>query len=140
MREESRFEPKARSAASARGLLQLIITTARDVGKALGLVDVSSEDLYDPAVAIGIGSRYVADLQKEFAGDPYKTAAAYNAGPNQSKLWARLAPAPGHDYFLSAVNFDETKDYVRKVMNSYERYAEIYGEEAAPGRPARAAR
>src|SRR6185503_14673747 len=81
MREESRFEPKARSAASARGLLQLIITTARDVGKALGLLDVSSEDLYDPAVAIGIGSRYVADLQKEFAGDPYKTAAAYNAGP-----------------------------------------------------------
>jgi soluble lytic murein transglycosylase len=139
MREESRFEPKARSAASARGLLQLIITTARDVGKALGLLDVSSEDLYDPAVAIGIGSRYVADLQREFAGDPYQTAAAYNAGPNQSKLWARLAPAPGHDYFLSAVNFDETKDYVRKVMNSYERYGEIYGEETVR-RPDRAAR
>jgi soluble lytic murein transglycosylase-like protein len=134
MREESRFEPRARSAASARGLLQLIITTARDVGKALGLMDVASEDLYDPAVAIRIGSRYVADLQREFAGDPYKTAAAYNAGPNQAKLWARLAPGPGHDFFLSAVNFDETKDYVRKVMNSYERYGEIYGGEPE-GRP-----
>ena len=55
------------------------------MGKALGLVDVASEDLYDPAVAIRIGSRYVADLQREFAGDPYKTAAAYNAGPNQPK-------------------------------------------------------
>lgn len=128
MREESRFEPRARSAASARGLLQLIITTARDVGKALGLLDVASEDLYDPAVAIRLGSRYVADLQREFAGDPYKTAAAYNAGPNQAKLWARLAPGPGHDFFLSAVNFDETKDYVRKVMNSYVRYGEIYGD------------
>jgi len=135
MREESRFEPRARSAASARGLLQLIITTARDVGKALGLLDVASEDLYDPAVAIRIGSRYVADLQREFAGDPYKTAAAYNAGPNQSKLWSRLAPGPGHDFFLSAVNFDETKDYVRKVMNSYVRYAEIYGDEAEKARP-----
>jgi soluble lytic murein transglycosylase-like protein/outer membrane protein assembly factor BamD (BamD/ComL family) len=127
MREESRFEPRARSAASARGLLQLITTTAREVGKALGLVDVSSEDLYDPAVAIRIGARYVADLQREFGGDPYATAAAYNAGPNQARLWARLAPGPGHDYFLSSVNFDETKDYVRKVMNSYERYTELYG-------------
>jgi soluble lytic murein transglycosylase-like protein len=136
MREESRFEPRARSAASARGLLQLIITTARDVGKALGLLDVASEDLYDPAVAIRLGSRYVADLQRRFGGDPYKTAAAYNAGPNQSALWARLTPGPGHDYYLSAVNFDETKDYVRKVMNSYERYREIYGE-AGEGRPGR---
>jgi len=136
MREESRFEPRARSAASARGLLQLIITTARDVGKALGLLDVASEDLYDPAIAIRLGSRYLADLQRQFGGDPYKAAAAYNAGPNQSTLWARLAPGPGHDFFLSAVNFDETKDYVRKVMNSYERYAEIYGDGAGerPGR------
>jgi soluble lytic murein transglycosylase-like protein len=137
MREESRFEPRARSAASARGLLQLIITTARDVGEALGLRDVESEDLYDPATAIRLGSRYVADLQQQFGGDPYKTAAAYNAGPNQAKLWARLAPGPGHDYFLSAVNFDETKDYVRKVMNSYERYGEGA---AGGGRPDRAAR
>jgi soluble lytic murein transglycosylase len=97
------------------------------VGKALGLVDVSSEDLYDPAVAIRLGTRYVADLQKEFGGDPYATAAAYNAGPNQARLWARLAPDGGHDFFLSSVNFDETKDYVRKVMNSYERYGEVYG-------------
>jgi soluble lytic murein transglycosylase len=106
------------------------------VGKALGLVDVASEDLYDPAIAIRLGSRYVADLQKRFDGDPYKSAAAYNAGPNQAALWARLAPGPGPDFFLSAVNFDETKDYVRKVMNSYERYAEIYGDGAGerPGR------
>jgi len=140
IREESRFEPKARSAASARGLLQLIITTARAVGRALGLVDVSSEDLYDPKVAIRLGARYVADLQREFAGDPYKTAAAYNAGPNQAKLWARLAPDPGDDFFLSSVNFDETKDYVRKVMNSYERYGEIYGDAGTGGGPGRGSR
>ena len=38
-----------------------------------------------------------------------------------------FAPADGDDYFLSSVSFDETKQYVRKVMNSYKRYAEIYG-------------
>ena len=42
-------------------------------------------------------------------------------------LWARLAPAAGDDWFLSSINFDETKQYVRKVMNSYKRYTEIYG-------------
>ena len=60
-------------------------------------------------------------------------AAAYNAGPNQARLWARMAPAPGDDMFLSAINFDETKDYVRKVLNSYERYGEIYENQPPAG-------
>jgi len=126
MREESRFNPRAKSAAAARGLLQFIITTARDVGQAIGLVQVSPEDLYEPKVVIQLGAKYIGDLLGQFDRDGYKVAAAYNAGPNQSKLWARMAPAPGDDMFLSAINFDETKDYVRKVLNSYERYGEIY--------------
>ena len=72
------------------------------------------------------GAKYLGDLLAQFDGDPYKAAAAYNAGPKQARLWARMAPAPGDDHFLSAVNFDETKNYVRKVLNSYERYGEIY--------------
>jgi len=131
MREESRFDPRAKSAAAARGLLQFIITTARDVGRSLGLVDVNSEDLYDPAIVIQLGAKYVADLSKRFDGDPYRTAAAYNAGPNQVKLWSRLSPEPRPDALFSSISFDETKNYVRKVLNSYERYAEIY-EQAGP--------
>jgi len=133
MREESRFDPRAKSAAAARGLLQFIITTARDVGRTLGLVDVSSEDLYDPAIVIQLGAKYVADLSKEFEGDPYRTAAAYNAGPNQVRLWWRLAPEPRPDAFFSSVSFDETKNYVRKVLNSYERYGEIYEQSGPTG-------
>jgi soluble lytic murein transglycosylase-like protein len=133
MREESRFNPKAKSAAAARGLLQFIITTAREVGQAIGLVKVSPEDLYDPRVVIQLGAKYIADLLAQFERDAYKAAAAYNAGPNQARLWARLAPAPGPDMFLSAINFDETKDYVRKVLNSYERYGEIYENQPPAG-------
>src|SRR5207237_9405829 len=48
MREESRFDPRARSEAAARGLLQFIITTARDIGRQVGIVDLSPDDLYDP--------------------------------------------------------------------------------------------
>ena len=126
MREESRFNPRAKSAAAARGLLQFIITTARDIGRGIGLVDVSPEDLYDPRIIISLGARYVAKLTEEFNGNLYRAAAAYNAGPYQVKLWSRLAPGDGDDFFLSAINFDETKHYVRKVMNSYKRYGEIY--------------
>jgi soluble lytic murein transglycosylase-like protein len=127
MREESRFNPRAKSEAAARGLLQFIITTARQIGRDVGLVDVDPEDLYDPRVIIRLGAKYISTLSKQFANDHYNVAASYNAGPKQTALWSRLAPAPGDDYFLSAINFDETKQYVRKVMNSYKRYAEIYG-------------
>jgi len=127
MREESRFNPRAKSEAAARGLLQFIITTARDIGREVGLVDLTPEDLYDPRVIIRLGAKYVATLSKRFEGNRYKAAASYNAGPNQVALWSRLSPAPGDDFFLSSINFDETKDYVRKVMNSYKRYDEIYG-------------
>jgi soluble lytic murein transglycosylase-like protein len=133
MREESRFNPRAKSAAAARGLLQFIITTARDIGHEVGLVDLGPEDLYDPRVIIRLGAKYVATLSKEFGNDRYKAAAAYNAGPKQVALWSRMAPAPGDDYFLSAVSFDETKQYVRKVLNSYKRYLEIYGNAGPQG-------
>ena len=126
MREESRFNPRAKSEAAARGLLQFIITTARDVGQEVGLVNITPEDLYDPRIIIRLGAKYVGTLTKQLGNDGYKTAAAYNAGPNQVLLWSRLTAAPGDDFFLSAINFDETKQYVRKVMNSYKRYAEIY--------------
>ena len=89
-------------------------------------MEVDAQDLYEPDVIIQLGARYIGDLQKQFGGNPYKAAAAYNAGPKQAALWARMAPGPGDDQYLTAVNFDETKNYVRKVLNSYERYREIY--------------
>lgn len=133
MREESRFNPRAKSQAAARGLLQFIITTARDIGRDVGLVDLDPEDLYDPRIIIRLGAKYVAELLETFGGNRYHAAAAYNAGPKQVALWSRLQAAPGNDFFLTAVNFDETKHYVRKVMNSYERYGEIYGGSAPVG-------
>jgi soluble lytic murein transglycosylase-like protein len=127
MREESRFEARAKSAAAARGLLQLIIGTARAVGAKLGLMDVKPDVLYQPEVAIPLGARYLGDLVHDFGGDRYRAVAAYNAGPAQSQLWARMAPGPGADTFYASVNFDETRRYVGRVLSTYERYGEIYG-------------
>jgi soluble lytic murein transglycosylase len=133
MREESRFNPRAKSPAAARGLLQLLLSTARDVAEGLGLVEVEPEDLYDPRLVIQLGAKYLGDLLAEFDGDAYATAAAYNAGPAQARQWQQLAPAPGPDFFLSTVSFSETRHYVRKVLNSYERYGEIYQGEPPTG-------
>ena len=126
MREESRFNPRAKSEAAARGLLQFIITTARDIGREVGLVDLAADDLYDPRIVIRLGAKYVATLSKELGGNKYAVVAAYNAGPKQVALWQRLAPRPGDEYFVASINFDETRDYVRKVMGSYKQYNTIY--------------
>ncbi len=128
MREESRFNPHAKSAAAARGLLQFVITTARDIALELGLDSLSSEQLYEPDVVIRLGAKYIGKLRTEFHNDPFKVAAAYNAGAPQAELWSRLAPGEGDDFFYASVNFSETKNYVRKVLHSYEQYAEIYGD------------
>jgi soluble lytic murein transglycosylase len=133
MREESRFNPRAKSAAAARGLMQLLLSTARQVARGLGLVELSSEDLYDPELVIELGAKYLGDLLEQFENDPYAAAAAYNAGPSQVRLWRALTPAEGHDFFLSTVSFAETRHYVRKVLNSYERYGEIYQGEPPTG-------
>lgn len=122
MREESRFDARAKSFAAARGLLQFIISTAREIGASIGLTEIESSDLYEPETIIDLGAKYVADLLEQFDGNRYRAAAAYNAGPNQAALWSRLAPSEGDEYFFAAINFDETRHYVRKVLNSYRRY------------------
>src|SRR4051794_12278247 len=126
MREESRFNPRAKSEAAARGLLQFIITTARDIGRDIGLINVAPDDLYDPRIVIRLGTKYIATLSKELGGNKYAVAAAYNAGPKQVALWQRLAPAPGDEYFVGSINFDETENYVKKVMGSYREYTALY--------------
>jgi hypothetical protein len=126
MREESRFNPRAKSEAAARGLLQFIITTARDIGREAGIVDVTPDDLYDPHIIIQLGAKYIGSLLAQFKNDHYAASAAYNAGAKQVLLWQHMAPAPGDDALVTAINFDETKDYVRKVMSSYAQYREIY--------------
>jgi soluble lytic murein transglycosylase len=126
MREESRFDPRARSSATARGLLQLVIPTALDVARQLGLESVSGEDLYQPQVVIPLGAKYLSDLLRQFDGDACRAVAAYNAGPYQVRLWSRLSP-PGEDAFFSTINFDETRAYVARVLSSYETYREVYG-------------
>ena len=138
MREESRFDTRARSAAAARGLLQIVLTTAREVGRTLGMTEIEGEDLYDPERVIPLGSKYLGDLQRDFDGNLLKAAAAYNAGPRQAALWSRLAPSAADDAFFASISFAETRRYVAQVLASYDRYRERPADERAYAGGARA--
>ncbi len=116
-RQESAFISNARSPAGARGLMQLMPATARQMASAAGL-RISTEDLYEPALNIRLGSDYLAYLLEDFQGNRILAAAAYNAGPNRVRQWLQRSsenPLPP-DIWVETIPFAETRNYVQNVL------------------------
>lgn len=128
VREESRFNTFARSGAGARGLLQFIPSTAWIVLKEIGGTSLREEDLYDPDLAIKLGTYYIAKLSRMYSQAPAPLLASYNAGEEQGKLWLRMAGTGELHRYLSEVNYPETRNYIMKIMTSYSRYRAVYPE------------
>lgn len=128
IREESRFDPRALSAASARGLTQFVWLTARRLAAAVGLGAIQPADLYEPRVAITLGAAYLAELQDELGGSVHQTIAAYNAGPPQARLWQSYCYSRELPEYYTKVGFAQTRAYLRKVLASRAHYAELYPE------------
>lgn len=126
IREESHFNPDAISGASARGLTQFVMPTARKLGFRVGLGRVEADDLYRPAVAITLGAAYLGALLNEFDGLAPAVVAAYNAGEPQARLWRDHCFSSEPEEYYSKVGFKETRGYVRKVLTSYHRYRQLY--------------
>jgi hypothetical protein len=108
IKQESGFDPSAQSSAGARGLMQLMPSTA----KGLGVSDPTN-----PAQSINGGARYLSQMIRLFGGDVQKGLAAYNAGPGNVKKYGGVPP------------FEETQNYVRRVMG----YAAEFRGGAEPG-------
>lgn len=122
-RQESAFHPRARSPRAARGLMQLLASTARGHARALGLV--GAPDLEDPAVNLRLGARELAQLMTRF-GAVEPALAAYNAGPARvARWWART---PDQRRFVEEIPIPETYTYVRRVMFLAEAYRQVYHE------------
>ncbi|MBI3988117.1 MAG: transglycosylase SLT domain-containing protein [candidate division NC10 bacterium] len=129
IREESTFEKGAVSRAGARGLMQLLPATAREVAQELKLNEVARDGLDIPSINITLGTRYLAKLLQEF-GDLVHTLAAYNAGPQVVRQWlARFGPLPV-EMFVEEIPFQETRNYVKRVLGSYDRYRALYRPES----------
>ncbi len=133
IREESRFDPGAVSGASARGLTQFVLPTARRMAKKIRLDSFSLHDLEKPEVAIALGAAYLSELSGRFAGSVPQVIAAYNAGEPQSELWRRYCLSDEAEEFLTKVAFGETRAYLTKVLTSREHYRELYASEEPIG-------
>ncbi|WP_240359214.1 transglycosylase SLT domain-containing protein [Pyxidicoccus trucidator] len=131
IREESRFNPRARSATGALGLAQLMPATARQVAESLDLPPVGEAALLQPADNIRLGAAYLGQLTKHFGGNVAYAVAAYNAGPGAVERWRHALPRAELDEWVEHIAFEETRGYVKKVLSSYSAYKLLYGKEPA---------
>ena len=132
MRQESRFQPDAKSNAAARGLMQFISTTSAKVAGELGRDSFRQEELYYPPTAILFGSQYLASLFKQFPNQPDAVVASYNGGDDNMKRWLSRAKSNLPDVYVPEIVYSQSKDYVYKVMSNYRMYQLIYDERLRP--------
>ena len=126
VRQESAFEGFVRSSAGARGLMQIIPATGREVAGELGWPpDYRDEDLYRPNVSVRLGADYLAKWRDHLEGDPYAALAAYNGGPGNAIHWKEIA-GDDPDLFLEIVRFEETRRYIRSIYEIFNLYRRIY--------------
>ena len=124
IRQESRFIMDARSSVGASGLMQVMPATARWTAKRIGLNDFKPEQITDRDTNIAIGTGYLKLVLDDFAGSMPMAAAAYNAGPGRPRSW-RNGPVLEAAAWAENVPFNETRDYVKKVLSNTTLYAAI---------------
>jgi soluble lytic murein transglycosylase len=125
IRQESVFNPRAKSGANAYGLMQLLIPTARSVARKYGnSADITGESLFQPALNIELGTAYMRDQLDKFGRIEF-VAVAYNAGPGRVPQWQATLP-PEMDEFVEAIPFRETKGYVQGVIRNSAQYRRLY--------------
>ncbi len=128
MRQESLFDPEAKSSASAYGLMQLVPETATRVAAGSGRV-VDPVALFEPDLNIDLGTRYLNGLLARFDGDVLKAVAAYNGGEAAVDKWQQRFSDLDEDEFVESITYRETRDYVKRVVSNYRMYRLLY---AAP--------
>ena len=129
IREESKFNAKAKSVASARGLMQFIPSTASSIAEEVEEIqDFSLSKLYEPETSITLGARYVDKLMHTFQGGSLQAVAAYNAGELTVARWTSYSEKFHPLHFVWDVAYDETKYYCQKVLRAYYHYARVYNE------------
>ncbi len=129
IRQESRFVTDARSHVGAAGLMQVMPATAKWTAKKIGLTHFTPDQINDRDTNIAIGTGYLKLVLDSFEGSMPLAAGAYNAGPSRSRRWR--APNDGTGPVLEGaiwaenVPFNETRDYVKKVLSNTTNYAAL---------------
>lgn len=130
MWQESGFDPDAVSYADAIGLMQLLPATAERVAEGAG-VELTRDMLFDPAVNIRLGARYVGGLAERL-GVPL-CFAAFNAGGHRVQAWLEERGEIELDLFVEHIPYNQTRNYVRRVTTHLAHY--LYLEDPSRGWP-----
>jgi soluble lytic murein transglycosylase len=125
IRQESRFVTDARSGVGASGLMQVMPATARWTAKRLGIA-YTPELITDKTTNLKLGAGYLKLVLDDFGGSQALAAAGYNAGPNRPRRW-REGPVMEVAAWAENIPFNETRDYVKKVLSNASYYAALMG-------------
>jgi len=126
VRQESAFEPTAVSPAGARGLTQVLPTTAAGLAAQLGLGEWNPDRLFQPEISLTLGTAELARRLEQFQGQLYLTLASYNAGAGAVQDWLRERPTDDPDLFAERIPYRETYTYVQRVYTGYRLYQQWY--------------
>jgi soluble lytic murein transglycosylase len=129
VRQESRFIAEVKSGVGAAGLMQLMPATARWVAKRVGMHDFHWSRVTEVDINARLGTYYLRQVLSELDSHPVLASAAYNAGPGRARNWRGDRPLEGAIY-AESIPFNETRDYVKKVMSNTVYYAAVLGGEA----------
>ncbi|MCK0537587.1 transglycosylase SLT domain-containing protein [Alcanivorax sp. CY1518] len=114
-RRESAFHSHATSPVGARGLMQVMPGTARQIAGWLDEPAPATGELYDPLLSIRLGSTYLTDLLNRYQGNRLLALAAYNAGPQRVDEWLNATTMP-FDVWIESIPYYETREYVQAVL------------------------
>jgi soluble lytic murein transglycosylase len=128
VRQESRFIADAKSPAGAKGLMQLLPSTAHWVARKIGMKGFHPSRVTHPRVNVALGTFYLSHVLGGFGDNPVLASAAYNAGPGRARRWCDAKPLEGAIY-VETIPFEETRQYVKKVMANTIYYNALSGGE-----------
>lgn len=128
IKAESNFKNDAKSNSNAIGLMQVMLSTAQEMGEDLELEEITEEKLCEPEINIRIGTRYFKTLLEKY--NNYNLAIiAYNAGMGNLDSWIEQEIIDEQGENIENIPFPETKNYVKKILQNYKIYQQIYEEE-----------
>lgn len=134
IRQESNFRPAVVSRAGARGLMQLMPQTAREVARRSGL-RWDARYLESAEANLHLGATHLAGLLRQYDGQVVPALAAYNAGGRPVSRWLRYPEASDPVRFVERIPYEETRGYVRSVLRNRELYRQIYPPSPAVSEP-----
>ena len=130
IREESRYNADIVSYAGAIGLMQIMPANGPEFASRLKIPRFNTKMLYNPDINIQMGTWYMKSLMNQFDNNHALVAGAYNGGPGRMRRWIKAKQIPDLDEFIEDIGIDQTRRHIKKVIDSYIIYQQLYSNPA----------